>query len=176
MTIISGTADHKFPIFVSIFIIVVWNMPKYPHLSPSLDQAIFWNLMLTLLQMAFLGSIFQKFSGGAFSGAPRTPLECLTPSALVCMTTHTTLASPLHSFNLYCTHWSIYNNHIPIMSLKLLKKRSESFLGETSVRFPDSPLNIQCDGTTSTSGLYMSPQYFNFGIGNRTSTCVWTCG
>jgi hypothetical protein len=64
VTIISGTADHKFPSFVSIFIIVVWNMPKYPHLSPSLDQAIFWNLMLRLLQMAFLGSIFQKISQG----------------------------------------------------------------------------------------------------------------
>jgi hypothetical protein len=63
MTIISGTADHRFPIFVSNFIIVVWNMPKYPHLFPSLDQAIFWNLMLRLLQMVFLGSIFQKFSG-----------------------------------------------------------------------------------------------------------------
>jgi hypothetical protein len=92
MTIISGTADHRFPIFVSIFIIVVWNMPKYPHLFQSLDQAIFWNIMLRLPQMAFLGSIFQKFSGGAY---PRTPLGCLTPSARVCMTTHTTLASPL---------------------------------------------------------------------------------
>jgi hypothetical protein len=74
MTIISGTADHRFPIFVSIFIIVVRNMPKYPHLFPSLDQAIFWNLMLRLLQMASLGSIFQKISGGA---CPRNPLGCL---------------------------------------------------------------------------------------------------
>jgi hypothetical protein len=50
--------------------------------------------MLTLLQMAFLGVYISKILQGA---CPRTPLGCLTPSALVCMTIHTTLASPLRT-------------------------------------------------------------------------------
>ena len=37
---------------------------------------------------------FKNFPGGA---CPRTHLGCLTPSALVCMTTHRTLASPLRT-------------------------------------------------------------------------------
>ena len=68
---------------------------KYAKIStsfPSLGQAIFRNLMLRLLQITFLGVYISKIFREAF---PRAPLGCLTPSALVCMTTHTTLASPL---------------------------------------------------------------------------------
>jgi hypothetical protein len=141
MTIISGTADHRFPIFVSIFITVVRNMPKYPHLFPSLDQAIFWNMMLRLPQMAFPGSIFQKFSGVA---CPRTPLGCLTPSARVCMTTHTTLASPLIGMHVWTTknewrpirdrskldhfeRWSRWVNFLPIAARSICPRLCPQF-------------------------------------------------
>ena len=43
--------------------------------------------------MAFLGVYISKIFQGA---CHLTPLGCLTPSALICMTTHTMLASPLN--------------------------------------------------------------------------------
>ena len=64
--------------------------------------------------MAFLGSIFQKFSVGT---CPRTPLRCLTPSALVCMTTHTTLASPLHAITHRLFSKDVYS--VPLRALRL---------------------------------------------------------
>ena len=91
MTIISGTADHRFPIFVNRHCCL-----KYAKISTfflSIGQAISRNWTLRLLQMAFLGAYIPNiFRVGA---CPADPLGCLTPSTLDCMTTHMTLTSPL---------------------------------------------------------------------------------
>ena len=81
MTIISGTILH-------------YCCLKYAKISTSFP-VIRSSYFLKFAQIAANG-VSGVYISKIFRGAcSRTPLGCLTPSALVCMTTHTTLASPL---------------------------------------------------------------------------------
>jgi hypothetical protein len=70
--------------------------------------------MLRLLQIAFLGVYISNIF---WRGMPPDPLGCLTPSALVSMTTHTTLASPLLKSYLRATMGQERLNNVILLNI-----------------------------------------------------------